>query len=34
MPLLADWPPFRDDLEQAGALALYDPLEGGTEDSP
>ncbi|APD48304.1 NAD(P)H-quinone oxidoreductase subunit N [Synechococcus sp. CS-602] len=31
MPLLLTGRRFRDDLEQAGALALYAPLEGGAE---
>ncbi len=31
MPLLLTGKEFRQDLEQAGALALYMPLEGGSE---
>jgi NAD(P)H-quinone oxidoreductase subunit N len=31
MPLLLTGRGFRQDLEQAGALALYAPLEGGSE---
>jgi NAD(P)H-quinone oxidoreductase subunit N len=31
MPLLLTGRGFRQDLEKAGALALYAPLEGGTE---
>jgi NAD(P)H-quinone oxidoreductase subunit N len=31
MPLLLTGRAFRQDLEQAGALALYVPLEGGSE---
>jgi NAD(P)H-quinone oxidoreductase subunit N len=31
MPLLLSGRRFRQDLEQAGALALYAPLEGGAE---
>ena len=31
MPLLLTGRGFRQDLEQAGALALYVPLEGGSE---
>ena len=31
MPLLLSGRGFRQDLEQAGALALFVPLEGGAE---
>jgi len=31
MPLLLTGRAFRDELERAGALALFAPLEGGSE---